>query len=131
MIPIQITIRDIKGEESTALEDTIRRKAEKLTQFYQHIQNCHVVVELPQKRKRQGKIYSVHIDLDVPDKELVVDRKEDQDVYIAVRNAFNAMKRQIDDYAHIRRGDVKSHVETTHENRAKILFGDDDAFTIH
>ncbi len=107
MIPIQITIRDLQGSE--ALEDNIRSKAEKLTQFYQQILSCHVVVESTQKHKHQGKLYSARIDLDVPGKELVVCNKEDEDVYIAVRDAFDAIKRQLGDYAHIRRGDVKSH----------------------
>jgi ribosomal subunit interface protein len=129
MIPIQITIRDVQG--SAALEEVIRKKAEKLTQYYQHIKNFHVVVELPQKRKRQGKLYSVHIDLGVPGKELVVDKKQDEDVYIAVRNAFNALKRQVDEYAHKRRGDVKNHVNATHENRAGVTLEMQDDPLIH
>jgi ribosomal subunit interface protein len=119
MMPIQVTVRDIPG--SQALEEHIRRKAEKLTQFYGQIQNCHVVVELPQKHKHQGKLFRVHIDLGVPGKELVVDRKQDEDVYIAVRNAFNALKRQISDYVDRRRGDVKSHDKMTRGERNSLL----------
>jgi ribosomal subunit interface protein len=107
MMPIQITIRDIP-HHSAALEQEIQKKAEKLTQFYQCIERCHIVVDLPQKHKHQGKIFSVHIALNVPGKELL-GHKENEDVYIAVRDAFNALKRQVTHYAHRRRGDVKSH----------------------
>lgn len=108
MIPIQITIRDLAGSE--ALAEKIRKKAEKMTQFYQQIKNCHVVVEPTQKHKHQGKLYSVRIELDVPGKDLVVDNKENEDAYIAVRDAFNALKRKLGDYAQRRRGDVKNHL---------------------
>jgi ribosomal subunit interface protein len=113
MLPIQITIRDIPS--SQALEEHIRKKAEKLRQHYQQIQSCRIVVELPQKHKHQGKLFSVHIDLVVPGKELVVNRKENEDVYIAVGKAFDALKRQIGDYAQRRRGDVKGHEKLTRE----------------
>lgn len=119
MLPIQITIRDIPG--SQALEEYIRKKAEKLEQFYQQIQGCHVVVDLSQKHKHQGKLFSVHIDLGVPGKELVVDSKQNEDVYIAVRDAFAALKRQIGDYAHRRRGEVKSHTRMTQGKRENVL----------
>lgn len=124
MMPIQITIRDIPG--SQALEEHIRKKAEKLTQFYQQIQSCHVVVDLPQKHKHQGKLFSVHIDLGVPGKELVVDSKQNEDVYIAVRDAFNALRRQIGDYAHRRRGDVKGHTKMAREKRENLLIEIED-----
>lgn len=107
MIPVQITLRDLPA--SQALETKIQEKAEKLTQFYNHILNCHVVIESPQKHKQQGKIYSVRLEVSVPDQELVVTHKEDEDVYIALRDAFDALKRQLSDYAHRRRGDVKTH----------------------
>lgn len=107
MIPVQITIRDFPA--SAALEEKIQKKAEKLTQFYQQILNCRVVIESPHKHKHQGKLYTVHIELNVPGKELVIDNKQHEDVHIAVRDAFNALTRKLSDYAHIRRGEVKNH----------------------
>src|SRR5688572_18630574 len=107
MQPIQITIRDIPP--TVALENCIRKKAEKLNHYYHRINSCRVVVEVPQKHKRQGKLFSVHIDLTVPGKELVVNKHYDQDVYVAVRDAFRALKRQLEQYADKRRGEVKCH----------------------
>lgn len=107
MQPVQITIRDLPT--SPALEDHIRRKADKLSQFYQRINSCRIVITVPQKHKHTGKLYCVRIDLTVPGKELVVNKQLDQDVYVAIRDAFRALCRQLEEYARKRRGNVKSH----------------------
>ncbi len=110
MLPVQVTIRDIPN--SQVLETHIRDKSAKLQHYYDHINSCRVVVEVPQKHKHQGKIFGVRIDLSVPGKELVVNKKENEDVYIAVREAFHAIERQLEKYAERRRGDVKLHQES-------------------
>lgn len=107
MQPVKIVIRDMPN--SPALEDHVRHKVEKLSQFYHGINSIHVAIEVPQKHKRQGKLFRVRIDMTVPGRELVVNRKLDQDVYVAIRDAFAALLRQLESYARIRRGDVKNH----------------------
>lgn len=108
-LPIQITLRDIPASE--ALEDTIRKKAEKLDQYYQRITSCRIVLELIQNHKHQGKIYNARIDVKVPGKELVVTHQEDQDMYVALRDAFDAVARQLEEHAKKRQGNVKRHEE--------------------
>lgn len=105
--PLQITIRNI--EPSEALEARIRDKAQKLEQFFKHILSCRVVVESPHKHHHQGKQFNVRIDIGVPGNELVVNRDHHEDVYVALRDAFDAAKRQLEDYARITRGDIKTH----------------------
>lgn len=106
--PLQITLRDIPGSE--AVEDRIRTKAEKLDRYYDRIMGCRVVVESPQRHQHQGKLYSVRVDLTVPGAELVANRALHEDVYVAIRDAFDAMTRQLEDYARRQRGEVKNHV---------------------
>ena len=106
--PLQITIRDV--EHSEALEARIRSKAAKLDEFFNHIISCRVVVEMPHKHHHQGKQFNVRIDIGVPGGEIVVNRDHAEDVYVALRDAFDAAKRQVEDYAHKIRGDVKTHV---------------------
>ncbi|MGA9665867.1 MAG: ribosome-associated translation inhibitor RaiA [Gallionella sp.] len=106
-IPLQITIRDI--EHSDALEAHIREKAEKLDEFFERIMSCRVVVEMPHKHHHQGKQFNVRIDIGVPGSEIVVNRDHAEDVYVALRDAFDAAKRQLEDYARKMRGDVKTH----------------------
>lgn len=106
-VTLQITTRDIPHSE--ALESHIREKAEKLGKFYPHIMSCRIVVELPHKHHHQGRLFDVHIDMTVPGSELVVNRVANEDVYVAVRDAFNAAKRQLEDHARRQRGDTKLH----------------------
>jgi len=109
---IEIAFRNI--ERSPAIEAFIRERAEKLDRFYDQIMGVHVVVEAPHKHHRQGKQYSIRIDLTVPDEELVVTHNPDEnraheDVYVSIRDAFDAMRRRLEDYARLRRGKVKRH----------------------
>jgi len=105
--PIQITFKDIP--HSDAVEAHIREKAAKLETFYPNIIGCHVTVELPHKHHHQGKQHNVRIDIKVPGGEIVVNRDKDEDIYIALRAAFNAAKRQVEEYGSKQRGDVKHH----------------------
>lgn len=108
-LPLKITLRDIP--QSEALETAIREKADKLDQFYQSIMACRVTIEIPGKHKNQGKEFTVRIDLTVPGKEIVIDRDHHEDVYVALRDAFDNARRQLEDYARRQRGEVKTHVE--------------------
>ena len=112
MLPIQITMRDVPN--SPALEATIRKRAEKLHRFYDRISSCRIVIETSQRHKRQGKLFNVRIDVTVPGKELAVTRKMDQDVYVALRDAFDAIVRQLEEHARKRHGNVKTHSDVMH-----------------
>lgn len=122
MLPVQITIRDMP--ESPALEDHIRKKVMKLSQYCRKMNSCRVVIHVTQKHKHQGKLFSVHIDLTVPGKELAVNHKSDEDVYVAVRDSFNALKRQVECYDSKHRGAVKNHEMVIH-GHVKRLFPDE------
>lgn len=120
-LALDITVRDI--ESSPAIEQRIREKAEKLTQYYDRIESCKVVVEQEQKKAHQGKLYLVRVDVTVPGKHLVVNRQPAEDLYVAIRDSFQAMSRQLEDYAGKQRGEVKSHFKSL-EGVIKGLFAD-------
>lgn len=115
-IPLQITIRGIAPSE--ALEKRIRDKAAKLDEFFDHITSCRVVVGEPHKHHRQGKQFNVRIDIGVPGREIVATREHAEDVYVALRDAFDAAKRQLEDYVRQLRGDIKSHVPKREDDHA-------------
>jgi ribosomal subunit interface protein len=106
-IPLQISLHGI--EHSNALYNAIREKADKLDRYYDHIMSCRVVLELAGRHMRHGKQFTVRIDLKVPGGELAVTREHDQDLQVALRDAFDAARRQLEDYARGQRGDVKRH----------------------
>lgn len=105
--PLQITIRDIG--QSEMIEEQIRHRAEKLNKFSDQIISCHVVVELVQQSQHQGKLYTVRINLAIPGKELVVNHNEKEDLYVAIREAFDDMVRQLEKRIQLRHGEVKAH----------------------
>jgi ribosomal subunit interface protein len=109
-MPLQITNRDFKL--SDALESEIRKRAEKLDKFYNRITRCKVVVESPHRHSHQGKMYNVQIVMTVPGAELVVKRNPHEDLYVAIRDSFDAARRQLEDYSKRLRGDVKQHEES-------------------
>jgi ribosomal subunit interface protein len=105
-LPLQITWRDIPPSE--AVEADIREKAQKLEQFYDHIVSCHVVVEAPHAHHHKGKLYRLHIEIKVPGHAINVSRVPEQnhaheDLYVTVRDAFDAARRQLQDYARLHR----------------------------
>lgn len=107
-IPLQITLRGVA--HSDAVEAAIRDKTAKLEQFHPRITACRVVVEVPGRHHYKGKEYVVSIDIKVPGGEIVVDRDHSEDVYVALRDAFDAARRKLDDHARVKRGEVKSHL---------------------
>jgi ribosomal subunit interface protein len=105
--PLQITFRGI--EHSDALEAHIREKAEKLETFFEPIMSCRVVVEMPHQHKNQGKAFNVRIDIGVPGSEIVVNHDSNEDIYVALRDAFDGARRQLEDYSRRLRGETKIH----------------------
>jgi len=107
LLPLQISMHGI--DHSDALYNSIREKAEKLDHYYDRIMSCRVVLELAGRHKHHGKQFSARIDLKVPGGEIVVTREHDEDLQIALREAFHAARRRLEDYARKQRGDVKQH----------------------
>lgn len=106
-LPLQITTRNISLSE--AAENTIRDKAAKLETFHDNITGCRVLVEVPHRHKHHGMAYNVNIDITVPGNEIVVKREPNEDLYVAIRDSFDAARRQLQEFSARRRGDVKTH----------------------
>lgn len=121
-LPLQVTFRNIPSSE--AIETHIKEKAAKLDKFFDRIMSCRVVVDSTQRRQRQGKLFGVRIDITVPRKELAVTREENEDVYIAIRDAFDAACRRLEEHGRRERGDTKSH-EGPQSGRVLRLFSDE------
>jgi ribosomal subunit interface protein len=105
-IPLQITFRGIG--QSDAIEAVIREKAAKLNQFHPRIMSCAVVVDVPGRHQHKGKEFVVHIDLKIPGEEIAVNRHHDEDIYVALRDAFDAARRQLEEAARRQHDDMKA-----------------------
>ena len=100
-LPLQISFRGM--EASPAVEAKIRERVDKLAQQDPGIVSCRVVVEEPHRHHHQGRLFHVRVDLTLPGAELVVNREPGEhhaheDVFVAVRDAFDAMRRQVQDH---------------------------------
>ncbi|MDH5573205.1 MAG: HPF/RaiA family ribosome-associated protein [Gammaproteobacteria bacterium] len=123
-IPLQITFRDFP--QSDALEANIREKADKLEEYYDQIISCRVMVEAPHGHHHKGNLFHIRVDITVPGDEIVVSRSPDQhhaheDAYVAVRDAFNAARRQLQDFAKKQRRHVKTHEVPPHGVVEKLV----------
>ncbi|TAN49295.1 MAG: ribosome-associated translation inhibitor RaiA [Methylococcaceae bacterium] len=102
-VPLEITFRGLP--HSDAVEARIREKTAKLEQLCDNIISCKVVVEAEHHHQHQGNLFHVRIDLSVPQKHIVVsrdhhDKQAHEDVYVALRDAFEAAKRQLEAHNH-------------------------------
>ena len=112
-IPLQIAVRNMP--HSAVLEERIRENAAKLEEFHTRIVSCRVAIEASGKHRSKGRQFEVRIDVRVPGDELVANRAHNEDVYVAVRDAFNAVRHQLQETARIVRGDTKAHQTTPDE----------------
>jgi cold shock CspA family protein/ribosome-associated translation inhibitor RaiA len=123
-LPLQIAFHNLPPAE--ALEAVIRENAAKLDEFYNHIMSCRVVVDVPHQHHRDGNLYQVRIDLTVPGGEIMVNREPslheaNKDFRQAVRDAFDAARRQLEDFARRQRGAVKHHEPVVHAKVSKLF----------
>ncbi len=101
-VPLQVTFRHM--HPSKAVEAKVKQKIEKLTRFYDRIIAAHVIVDLPHHKHHQGNLFEVAIELSLPDGQVLVNRHANPDhrhenIYVALRDAFDAAQRQLTEYA--------------------------------
>lgn len=99
-IPVQITVRGMPHSE--ALDARIREKCTKLAQFHPAITSVRVSVEESGKH-REGRQFLVNLDVRVPGGEFVANHPHDADVYVALRDSFGAVRRQLEDHVRVKR----------------------------
>lgn len=105
--PLKITARNFTL--NAAFEAEIKDKVAALDSYYDRISGCEVTVGAPVKHHRKGGPFEVHIRLTVPNKELVVNHQFEGELSAAIREAFDAIRRQLEDHVREMRGDVKAH----------------------
>jgi ribosomal subunit interface protein len=108
--PLQITFRHLQS--SPAVEARVREYVERLERFHQRITGCQVIVEAPAAHRNKGAPFNVKIALSLPAAEINVhsERSDDAahaDVYVALRDAFDTVKRCLKDHAREHRYGVR------------------------
>jgi ribosomal subunit interface protein len=122
--PVRITFRNLPP--SDAVTARIHERIAELERFDSRIIGCRVLVEARHRRQRKGRLYRVAIELVVPGGEVVVSRDPDQaheheDVYVAIRDAFNAAARQLEDEVRRTRLATKLHEVPPHGRVVRLF----------
>jgi len=99
---------------SPTAEAQIQHRVAELSQFCDRILMCRVSVEAPHQRHRHGNIYHVRVDLNVPGGRIVANREPGQnhaheDLHVAIRDAFDAARRRLQDHMRKMEGQTKQH----------------------
>jgi cold shock CspA family protein len=115
--PLQIMFHQMPP--SPVLESDVRGWVDELERFFDRVVSCRVLIETPHHHHHQGRLYRVRIEIGVPGEHIVVGRSPDEhaaheDPHVAVRDAFRAARRQLEDYVRKQRGDVKTHIAPPH-----------------
>ena len=129
-IPLTTTFRRVRGTE--VLDNQIRKRLDKLGAYASSILSARVLVELAERHRHDGNHIHVRINLALRGETLVIDqrvstrptararaedkaRKQDElgrdhkRANVAIREAFDAARRRLQDFERRRRGDVKTH----------------------
>jgi len=136
LIPTQVTFQGI--DHSDALEATVHERVAWLEQFRAGIVGCRVRIEVPHRHRRGGQHVDVHLEVTVPgappvvvshhpslhgplkDVEEPAHRKgsevaaEHRYAHVAIRDAFDTMRRRLQDGVRVQRGATKTHDVPSH-----------------
>lgn len=131
-VPLEIAFKDSEPSESIKAE--IEREARRLEKFSSRITSCQVTVIGPTKHHRHGVPFKIDIRIAMPDhKDVIVNKthndvKQHEYVTVAIKDAFAAAQRQVEDVVREMRGDVKPHAAEDHGRVTKFEAGEDYGF---
>src|SRR6202023_3580821 len=107
-VPLDITFQN--SEPSEAIRSEVEKQAKRLEKFHDRITSCHVTVIAPTMKRRHGDLFKIDICVAMPQhKDILVskahgDAPEHEHVMVAIKDAFAAAQRQIEDAAREMRG---------------------------
>lgn len=87
-------------EQSDSITEAVQKRVDKLRRYCSDIIGGRVVLDCPHNNHHKGKVYSVALELQTPNKPVMVtqeqhDNHAHEDLYVAIRDAFNAAERQL------------------------------------
>ncbi|MDP1932754.1 MAG: HPF/RaiA family ribosome-associated protein [Gammaproteobacteria bacterium] len=87
-------------DQSAALTENVNKRIQKLQRYSNDIIGGRVVLDSPHNNHHKGKVFSVTLEIHISGKEVIVkqgqhDKPAHEDIYVAVRDAFNAAERQL------------------------------------
>jgi ribosomal subunit interface protein len=116
-MPVSSDVNFRNLDASPAVTERVNGLVRRLNRVYPEMLSCRVVIELLSRRHQQGNVYKVSIDVRVPNAQIVVGRHSGSnpahaDVYVAIRDAFDQMRRQLAARAQRGQGKALGHSAT-------------------
>jgi cold shock CspA family protein len=121
-VPLELSFREVQHRDE--LEQLVRKHAERLERFCDHIDSCRVAVERPHRHQGAGDEFRVRIDLRIaPSHELVVTQQSTEAaIDKVVRDAFHVAERRVKKLNAQQHGQVKLHAaQAMHGVIAKLF----------
>lgn len=112
-VPLEIRFHDV--DRSPASEALIRELAERLERFATRLIACRVTVSMPHRSQHKGRAFHVRVEVTLPGHKDLVAVAEPREVQTRVelnsviREAFEAVERQVVRVEQERRHEVKNH----------------------
>ena len=115
--PLQISFHNV--DPLPAVEEAVRERVERFDRYCDHVTSCRVVIDVPHRHHQKGNLYQVRLDVTVPGDEIAVTREAPgheaaKGMADAIKDAFDAADRLLEDYVRRRRQDVKHHKDLPH-----------------
>ena len=85
-----------EGLNSPAFKARIREKVVKLEQVCPRLSACRVLLTAPQRNPQQRRMFTVRLNIKFPRGEVVVTRDNHEDLGVLLRDAFVAVRRELD-----------------------------------
>ncbi len=125
-IPYEITFEGM--DPSDAVRARVQKEIGRLERFHDRITSCRVAIKAPGNHKRQGGLFDVRIYMALPGGgEVSVQRNPvsdhaHEDAYVAIRDAFAAARRQLQDKDRKIENNVKAHETPPHGRIVRIFY---------
>lgn len=87
-------------DQTEAISEAVQKRIDKLERYCDQIITGRVVLDCPHNNHHKGKVYSVTLEIHTPVLEVRVnqdqhDNHAHEDLYVAIRDAFNVAERQL------------------------------------
>ena len=105
-MPIPLKVVDRAELLTRQLLEHVRERSEKLSHFFNRVEQCRVTVDGPGQHALRGRV-RVRIYLSVPGSEIAINRLAAEDLPIAIRKSFDAADRRLEDYVRSERKSLK------------------------
>lgn len=128
-VPLEITFRDV--DRSEAVEAVVRERVDKLQRYFPRIVSCRVTLDVPNRTPQYDvRNHRVNIEIGVPGEELAVSREPNEhdnfnDIYVTIRDAFDAAERQLQGYSGRLHDTKKPHQELPPHAVVNKIFSDE------